>query len=155
MLGSLGIFTVIFSLLIPVAALIFVAVIIWLVVRAATRQRDVLSKERLTALEHGIPLPPAAFVEGAHQRPHNSLRAGIVELGLGAGLVVALLICCPASRLWGWGVGVMVLGLAHLAYWGIHGRREWEEAQARQAEIAGVLAAWPSGTSGREDGEQR
>jgi len=155
MFGSLGPFTLMVVSLIPVAALIFVAVVIWLVVKAATRQRDVLSKERLTALEHGIPLPPAVFVEGGHHRPRNSLRAGIVELGLGAGLVVALLICCPASRLWGWGVAVMVLGLAHLAYWGIHGRREWQEAQARQAEIASVLAAWPSGTSGREDGEQR
>ncbi len=135
-------FTLIASVLMPLAALLFVAVIIWLVFRMAARQRAVLSRERMAAMERGIPLPPEAFMDSHRRRPHNSLKAGLVELGVGAGLVVALVICCPESRLWGWGLAVILIGLAHLVYWRLHGRREWEEARARELELA---KSWRAG----------
>ena len=66
----------------------------------------------------------------------------MVELALGAGLVAALLICCPESRLWGWGLVVILVGVANLAYWGLRGRQEWDEARARDLEL---VRSWASG----------
>ncbi len=152
---AFGPFTLIASLLIPVVALIFVAVVIWLVFRAAAHRRELLSKERLAALEHGVPLPPATFLEGLRHRPRSSLKTTAGVLGAGAGMTVALLICCPESRLWGWGVGLIVVGLVHLAYWSIRGRREWEEARAREAELARTLATGTGDARGEELGEPR
>lgn len=151
----LGPFALIGSLLIPVVALAFVVVVIWLVFRTAARQRAVLSQERLAAIERGIQLPPEAFLDSRHRHERNSLRTGMVELAVGAGVVIMVLIGSPDSRLWGAGVVVILLGLAHIAYWLIRGRREWEEARATEMELAKARAVWMTGEPKEEPGEPR
>jgi hypothetical protein len=106
------------------AALAFVGVVIWLVFRAAARQREARSRERIAAIEHGVSLPSEALVDGHRLRPRNSLKAGIIGGGLGAGLGAALTIYRPDSRLWGWGLAIVMVAVAHLIYWKIRGRRE-------------------------------
>jgi len=132
----LSLLEVIFILLLPLGALVFLAFVIWILVKTASRHRNVLSRERMTALERGMSLPPEAFLNVQRPQPRNSLKSGIVEIALGTGLGIAILICCPDSRLWGWGLVVIFVGLAHLIYWKIQGRREWEEAGAHEAELA-------------------
>jgi len=152
---AFGPFTLIGSLLIPVAAMVFVAIVIWLVFRMAARHREVLSRERMAALEHGVPLPPEAFLESHRYRPRNSLKAGIIGGGLGAGVGAALAVYRPDSRLWAWGLAIVLVAVAHLIYWRIRGRREWEEARALEIELAKARAAWMAARAEGEDGESR
>ncbi len=133
---QLSLLRVIVILLVPLGALAFLAFVISLLVKTASRRRNALSRERMAALERGMPLPPEAFLNVQRPHPRNSLKSGIVEIAVGSGLGLATLICCPESRLWGSGLAVIFIGLAHLIYWKIQGRREWEEARARELELA-------------------
>jgi len=134
-------------LLLPLAALVFVGLVIWGLLRMSDRHRVRLNEERLAAMERGIPLPPDVFLTNGRRHPRNSLRTGMVELALGVGLVAALLICCPESRLWGWGIVVILVGVANLVYWGLRGREEWDEARARDREL---VEKWSAGGGARD-----
>ncbi len=143
------------SVVFPAMALAFCAFIIWLVFRMAARQRAVLSQERLAAMERGVHLPPEAFLESRCRRERNSLRTGLVEVALGVGIVIALLMSCPGSSFWGWGLVVILVGVAHITYWMVRGRREWEEARSADLALMHARAAAPDGTVQREGGEPR
>ena len=136
-----GLIDILLILLVPVAALAFVAVVIWFVARNAARRREALNRERLAALERGIPLPPEAFFEHRSRRVGNTLKAGMVELAVGAGIVIMGLLGSPNSRFAGAGIVVILLGVAHIIYWAVRGRREWEEARAADLELARAQAA--------------
>ncbi|NOZ78644.1 MAG: hypothetical protein GXP48_05590 [Acidobacteria bacterium] len=142
-------------LVLPVGALAFMAFLIWLAFRAAARRRAALNSVRMAAMERGVPLPPEAFLDSRRPRPRNSLRAGIIGGGVGAGLAVALAISFPESRLWGWGLAVILVGVAHLIYWRIHGRKEWEEARARDLELARRWASDGDEAQKRGSGDPR
>lgn len=152
---SLRLYTLMGTLLIAVTALAFVALVIWLVFRTVARRHEVLSRERLAALERGVPLPPEAFLEGHIRRPRNTLRTGMVELAVGIGAVIMLVAAKPGSGLWGAGVVVTLLGVANIAYWFIRGRREWEEARAVELELARARAAAMSRRTEGDGGESR
>ncbi len=144
-------FTLIVSLVIPIAALTFVAVVVWIVFKTAARRRAALNREWLAAMERGVSLPPETLLEPYVPRPRNSLKAGIIGGGLGAGLGAALAVYRPDSRLWGWGLAIILVAVAHLIYWRIRGRKEWEEARALGMELARARAAAMTAASQKEN----
>ncbi|NOZ93424.1 MAG: hypothetical protein GXP47_01630 [Acidobacteria bacterium] len=141
MIGTFGLPEVLLLFALPLGAMAFLAFLVWLGVRTVTRQRSAADRAGMAAAERGVPVPPEVFLTDGHRRPRNTLRTGMVELALGFGLVAALLICCPESRLWGWGLVVILVGMANLVYWGLRGRQEWDEARARDMELARRWAA--------------
>jgi len=126
----------------------FVSVVLYLALRHQRHQRDMLSAERMAAIERGQLLPPETFMDPdgrTHPRARNSLRTGIITTGFGVGLVASFMAVRPQGHLWGWGLLLIAVGLAHLMYWLIRGRSEWEAAQALEQEKA---RAWLTQSSG-------
>ncbi len=58
------------------------------------RRREMIHRERLAAIEKGLPLPPEepAGMDGSTPGPRNYLLRGLVWLFLGAGLFTAVLL---------------------------------------------------------------
>lgn len=83
--------------IIPVAGCAMVLGIVVAAIWSGVRQREIESAERLSAIAKGVPIPPTqAELALIHGRPHadtirrrgNVRRAGIVLLGVAAGLVL-------------------------------------------------------------------
>jgi len=128
-------------------------VILYIVFRAETKEKERLSAERMAAIEKGLDLPPEVFFDASGQRriPTNSLLVGLTTLGIGLGLSAALFISVPEHRLWGWGILVVAFGLAHLLYWFVWGRREREKAQALDREMKEAWIRRQSGAAPNPD----
>lgn len=50
----------------------------------------------------------------------------------------------PTGHLWGWGLLITAVDLAHLIYWLVRGSTEWETAQAIEQER---IRAWSTQSS--------
>lgn len=107
---SVAIVSIIFgtSFLIVVAALVL-----------AYKSRSIEHKERLAAIEKGIPLPD--LCKGLPEnRRHASLQRGIILLFVGVGLAVALYFTTGAGlRVAIWGLFVAFIGVGNLVWWAI------------------------------------
>ena len=53
----------------------------------------------------------------------------------------------PDTPLWGWGLLLIAVGLAHLLYWSLRGRSEWEAAQDLERQQKRVWLTHSSGES--------
>lgn len=108
------------------------AVTIAFVLRHISRSRELLSRERIAAIEKGLDLP----LERPRRRlPFHPKRLGILLVTLGIGLTVSLIILRGGGRAWGWGVLVVAAGVANLLYWDEGGRKEWEKAAGLEEEL--------------------
>jgi hypothetical protein len=108
MIADVAILTVIFgtAFLIVAASLIL-----------AYRVRAIEHKERLVALEKGIPLPDLAKEPRVAYR-HAPLRKGIILLFVGAGLGVALYLTPHVGATAAvWGGFVAFIGIGHIVWW--------------------------------------
>ena len=103
-------------------------------VYSGIRKREMQSQERLAAIARGVPIPPTveelAVIHGrpsadAHMRRNSSRQAGIVLLGVAAGLILFFIalaailqernvLCGAAVGLIPAGIGVGLLVDAHL-----------------------------------------
>jgi hypothetical protein len=125
--------------IIVIASIAAFVIVCTLSARAQVRHRELLHAERLAAIERG--LPPPADAEGPPPSPPqaaatagNSLKTGLVCLGLGLGLLAALRL--GGSPYWPWGLVLAGLGAAHLVYWFTLGKALWEEARRAAADRA-------------------
>lgn len=100
--------------------------------RLRMQDRDLLNKERLSALEKGINMPfmdmPRAPKSG------SSLKTGLLAVAVGIGISVFFYLQQEESAI---GIGVIVLlaGAANLLYWHLNGKKEWEQNQNRERVI--------------------
>jgi len=96
--------------------------------RAQVRYRQLRHEETMAAIEKGADLPvdpsPGSPPAQAAPEPSNSLRTGLLTLGIGGGLIAALRLL--GSEYWAWGLVVVGLGVAHMVYWLVMGKAEWE-----------------------------
>jgi hypothetical protein len=96
------------------------------------RKKDLMHKERLFALEKGLPLPEPPEKE---EKPvYSSRRAwGLVWLGLGLALTVALAANPDAAEVnaWGWGLIPTFIG-AGLLIAGLLDKKEWEKRRENE-----------------------
>jgi hypothetical protein len=97
----------------------------------AGRKKDLEHKERLVALEKGLPLPEPAERE---MRPVHALRRawGLVWAGIGLALTIALATNPAAAResAWAWGLIPLFIG-AGLLIAAILDKKEFEERLKR------------------------
>ena len=99
--------------------------------RAAIAHVEALSRERVAAIEKGVPLP-----ERAPEHPQPPERAGhplkptLAILAVGIALLIGL---APGHRVWG--MVVAALGIAGVFHWIVAGRKEWQRQQVMEEEI--------------------
>ncbi len=126
---------------VAIVAFVFLCVVS---ARAQVRDRELLHAERLAAIEKGLGLPPEAPLAGKPAAgSSNSLKTGLICVGLGLGTITALRFV--AGGYWAWGVAIVGLGLAHLVYWFALGKAEWEEARRADRVAKEACAPPPAG----------
>ncbi len=148
----------VFTLWIVGITFAFCTAVMYIALRAQTKERERLSAERMAAMEKGLDLPPQAFLDasGKPRTPYNALLVGLISLGTGVGLIVALLILntpsyLPERGLWGWGFVLVAFGLVQLLYWFVRGRREWDEAKTLDREMKEAWIRRQSGAAPSPD----
>lgn len=113
--------------LIPLVAIISVfgagVVIVAIVMYIHYKKEVMRNKERMAAIEKGIPLPANGGSSRHDDSSHSSLRSGIVLLFMGIGLALALWVNAGMDGAV-WGVFVGLIGVGKLVYWAIAGRKE-------------------------------
>ena len=131
------------SLLIPIVAIIsgvgVAALALVLNFRRRHHMLELYHKERMTALDKGMELPPIPeefFSDpGRSPSPHRTLLKGLILTFAGLGAFIALNQYQPDSALWA--LIPIGLGLAFLIYYFTVGRKEAAAINARrQARIA-------------------
>ena len=132
------------ALTIPIIAIIMsLAIPIVAIIADFAKRRKIYElhhKERLAAIEKGVELPPlpveliGAYPKG---RPRYLLR-GLIWLFVGLGILVVLFGFTPpeAEKFWLLGFIPTGVGLAHLIYYFVEGKRVEEETAKLEAEIA-------------------
>ncbi len=103
----------------------------YLQTRANIAHLEALSRERLAAIEKGVPLPerepePPKLPE----RAAHPLKPTLATLAVGIALLIGL---APNHRVWG--IVVTALGIAGLCYWLVAGRSEWQRQQVMEEEM--------------------
>ncbi len=97
----------------------------YLQTRANIAHLEALSRERLAAIEKGVPLPER---EPEHpklpERAAHPLKTTLATLAVGIALLIGL---APSHRVWG--IVVTALGIAGVCYWLVAGRSEWQRQQ--------------------------
>ena len=113
-----------------IVAAIATAFMAWLYFRHVERQRrlEVVHKERLAAIDKGLPLPELPLDLPRRPRdPREPLMHGLAWTALGFGGVVSLLIMGPVKdglQIWPLPLPLMFLGLGLLLYYALASRRE-------------------------------
>jgi len=99
--------------------------------RAAIAHEEALSRERIAAIEKGVPLPERKpEVPQPPERSNHPLKATLAILAVGIALLLGL---APSHRVWG--MVVTALGVAGVSYWFAVGRTEWERQQVMEEEM--------------------
>lgn len=115
------------AVLVPIVAILGTVVLVIVGMNAAGRKKDLEHKERLFALEKGLPLPEPPEKE---TRPvHSTRRAwALVWLGIGLALTIALAVNPESAevRAWGWGLIPLFMG-AGLLVASILDKKEFEQ----------------------------
>ena len=99
--------------------------------RAAIAHEEALSRERVAAIEKGVPLPePKPEPPKPPERSTHPLKPTLAILAMGIALLLGL---APGHRVWG--MVVTALGFGGLAYWFVGGRNEWQRQQVMEEEM--------------------
>ena len=94
------------------------------------RKKDLEHKERLIAMEKGIPLPEP---EPEEKKPVHSARraSGLVMFGIGLGVTIGLWTTPDAEDAWGWGLIPLLIGVG-LIVASILDKKEYDERVKRK-----------------------
>jgi hypothetical protein len=103
----------------------------YLQIRAGIAQVEALSRERVAAIEKGVPLPrPEPEPPTPPVRAVHPLKPTLATLAVGIALLVGL---APSQRVWG--MVVTALGIAGVCQWLVAGRHEWQQQQVMEEEM--------------------
>ena len=92
--------------------------------RIRMQERDMLNKERMSAMERGINTP---LLEAPRpRRSHSSLNTGLTLIAVGIGLGF-LAFDGWHDNDWAIGLTVALAGVAKLVYWQLAGKAEWQQ----------------------------
>jgi len=120
------------AVLIPVFFLSGAVLVIIASIVVRGRNKDLEHRERVLALEKGIPLPDAP--EKLPKPVHSGRRAGgLVLTGIGIALIIGLATTDGAEGSWGWGFMPLAMGVALLIA-ARYDKREYDEFMRTRAE---------------------
>ncbi len=103
----------------------------YLQTRANIAHVEALSRERVAAIEKGVPLPEKeAEPPKLPERASHPLKPTLAVLAVGIALWVGL-----ASDHRVWGMVVTAFGVAGLCHWFVAGKDEWKRHQAMDDEM--------------------
>ncbi len=123
------------ALLIPIISVImsigFAMLVVYLSYRKRKELLDHFHQERMAALEKGIECPPwpdrLLGDESTQSSPRRHLLKGLVWLFIGLGGMVAVYVAIDHEQAL-WGLIPAGIGLAHLIYYFVEGKKEAEVA---------------------------
>ena len=99
--------------------------------RAAIAHVEALSRERVAAIEKGVPLPePPPQHPKLPERAGHPLKPTLATLAVGIALLIGL---APSHRVWG--MAVTALGIAGVCHWLVAGRTEWQRQRVMDEEM--------------------
>jgi hypothetical protein len=99
--------------------------------RMAVAHLEALSRERVAAIEKGVPLPEKEpELPKLPERASHPLKPTLAALAVGIALWVGL---APNHRVWG--MVVSAFGIAGLCHWVVAGSNEWKRQQAMDEEM--------------------
>jgi hypothetical protein len=97
------------AVMIPIIAILGGMAIAVVSIVMEARKRDLEHKERIIAMEKGIPLPEQP--EKSAKPVYSKRRAqGLVWFGIGLALTIALRVTPEADVAWGWGLVPLFIG---------------------------------------------
>ena len=104
------------------------AFVVWLYFRHAERQHrlEIVHKERLAAMEKGIPLPELPLDPPKTRKPADPrapLMHGIVWTAIGAGASIAMRFIPQGTMFWPLGMPLMLLGIGLILFYVIASNR--------------------------------
>jgi hypothetical protein len=119
------------GVLIPLGVFAMLVAGWYLQTRANIAHAEALSRERVAAIERGVPLPAKeAELPKPPERVGHPLKPTLAVLAVGIALWVGL---APDHRLWG--MVVTAFGIAGLCHWFVAGKNEWKRQQAMEEEM--------------------
>jgi hypothetical protein len=107
--------------------------LVGLVLRHRKQVRELLSRERLAALEKGVEIPWEMDLRRPRRVARLHLKSGVLLVGAGAGMTMisALLdVASDATIMLAWGIFLLTLGATNIVYDVLVGRKEWERSTA-------------------------
>jgi hypothetical protein len=125
------------AVMIPIVFLLGAALVIAVAIVMQGRKKDLDHKERLLALEKGLPLPEPPEKE---TRPVHATRRswGLVWAGIGLALTIALAVNPDSADVnaWAWGLIPLFIGTGLLIA-AILDKKEWERMRAEKESGSG------------------
>jgi len=136
--GKIGFLIPLISIMIPVISIVLGIAIGMLAIYTSYRKRKELyayyHQERMAAIEKGMECPPwpthllAPEDVGLSSSPRRHLLKGLVWLFIGLGLMIAVYATFDLARAL-FGLIPAGIGVAHLIYYFVEGKREAEAAE--------------------------
>lgn len=140
-----------FVLLIPLVSIVLstiaAVIIIWVAINYAQKKRELLSRERLAAIEKGLDVPVLDTPTPRHRR--SPLHSALILITIGLGLAGASVLQRDEvqSLLMGVSIVLAFVGVGQLAYWFLGGRAEWQRQAALDEELRRAYVARLQGRS--------
>lgn len=125
------------AVMIPIVAILGTFAVVVVAIVAEGRKKDLQHKERLVAMEKGLPLPEPP--EKETKPVHSSRRAwGLTWLGLGLALTIALAANPDAADVnaWGWGLIPLFIGIG-LIVASVLDKKEFEQRKREERASSG------------------
>ncbi len=112
-------------------------VVVWLVLRHRREVRELLSRERMAALDKGVEIPWELDAARPRRASRLQLKAAFLLAGMGVGLIAASAVSGgrDARDMMPFGLFLLVVGLAMFAYDRFFGRHEWKRAAELDEEL--------------------
>jgi hypothetical protein len=121
------------GMMVPIVALACGAVVVYLALRHGRQKRELLSRERLAAIEKGLEVPLLDIPEPRHDE--SPLQSALVVLGVGIAVTFALWLLMGTHSPWAFGLIPAFVGVAKLIHWFAGGREDWERQRALDEEL--------------------
>ena len=123
--------------LIPITAILMPLGIVWVVSGLSRHKRELLSRERIAAIEKGLDVPLMEAPDSS--RKGNPFATGLATAAAGLGISAFLLVLRTSipemPAVWPAGLIPGFVGLSMLLHWKLGGKEEWEQQRELDNEL--------------------
>ncbi len=116
---------------------VLIVAVVFILLRHRREVRELLSRERMAALDKGKEIPWELDAARPRHATRLQLKAAFLLAGAGVGLVAASAVsrAGDAREMMGFGLFLLVTGLALFGYDALFGRHEWKRAAELDEEL--------------------